>query len=109
MLCGLIATIVFQTTVLKRAAKKRAAIETAEQARLRRARAIKGLKAGLVLWGLILLNDIRMLLEGTISWTYAIPGLIIVIFITAVTWISLRRLQRVEAANIEHKQRRSAP
>jgi len=108
MLCGLIVTLGLETIVLKRVAKKRAITETPEEGHLRRARAIKGLKMGLILWAAILLNDIRMLLQGTVLWTYAIPGLIVVTLMTAVSWTSLRRLQRIEAANSESKQKQSA-
>src|SRR5271165_5440451 len=74
MLCGLIVALGLETILLKRVAKKRTMAETPEESHLRRARAIKGLKMGLVLWIAILLNDIRMLLQGTVPWTYAIPG-----------------------------------
>jgi hypothetical protein len=108
MLCGLILTLVLETIVLKRVARRASTIGTGEKRHLRRLRAIKGLKVGLVLWSAILLNDVRMLLQGTIPWTYAIPGMIFVIFITAVTWTSLRRLQRAEAADVASKQKQSA-
>jgi Na+/H+ antiporter NhaD/arsenite permease-like protein len=108
MLCGLIVALGLETIVLKRVAKKRAIAETPKDGHLRRVRAIKGLKMGLVLWAAILLNDIRMLLQDTVPWAYAIPGLIVVTLMTAVTWTSLRRLQRIEAANSEPRQKQSA-
>jgi len=70
-------------------------------------RAIKGLKVGLIVWSLILLNDIRMLLQRTIPWTVAIPGSAIVFLMVVVTWASLKRLKKVEAAYSETKQRQA--
>jgi Na+/H+ antiporter NhaD/arsenite permease-like protein len=107
LFCGLIVTLVLETFVVKRVSRKVATIETAEETHLRRVRAIKALKTGLVLWAVILLNDIRMLLQGTVPWMYAIVGLIFLAFMTAVTWTSLRRLQRIEAASIGSQQKQS--
>jgi len=95
------------TFLVRRAARKQALIETAEEGRLRRVRAIKGLKIGLIVWTLILLNDIWMLLQGTISWTVAIPGLAIVLLMVVVTWVSLKRLRKAESANPVTKQRQT--
>ena len=95
------------TLLVRRAARKQALIETAEDGHLRRVRAIKGLKIGLIVWGVILLNDIRMLLQGTIPWTVAIPGSVIVLLMVGGTWVSLRRLQKAEAASPETKQRQA--
>jgi uncharacterized membrane protein SirB2 len=97
-LCLLILTIALGTFLLRRAARKQAKIETGQKGHLRRVRAIKGLKIGLIVWGVILLNDFRMLLEHTIPWTVALPGLAIVLLMVVGTWISLKRLQRAEAA-----------
>jgi ABC-type dipeptide/oligopeptide/nickel transport system permease subunit len=82
-------------------------VEGAEEAHLRRVRAIKGLKAGLIVWGVILLNDIRMLIQGTAPWKFAIPGFVIVLLMIVVTWVSLRRLQKAEAPDPENKQRQA--
>ena len=102
--CLFVLTIVLGSVLVRRAARKQAAVETAEEAHRRRVRAIKGMKIGLVIWALILLNDIRMLLWGTIPFTFGIPGLAIVLLIAIVTWSSLRRLQKVEAMNSEQRQ-----
>jgi len=98
ILCLLVLTVAGGAFVTNRIARKQAKTETLEEGHLRRLRAIKGLKVGLIIWGLILLNDIRMLLQGTIQLGLAIPGLAIVLLITLVTWSSLRRLQKNEAA-----------
>ena len=92
---------------MRRAARKPAMVEGAEEAHLRRVRAIKGLKAGLIVWGVILLNDIRMLIQGTAPWKFAIPGFVIVLLMIVVTWVSLRRLQKAEAPDPENKQRQA--
>ena len=105
MLCLFILMIVLGSFLVRRAARKHAKVETAEEGHLRRVRAIKGLKTGLIVWGVILLNDIRMLLQRTIPWTIAVPGSAIVLFMIVVTWVSLRRLQKAEAAGPETKQR----
>jgi hypothetical protein len=96
---------VLQTFLVKHAARKKAKIETVGEAHLRRVRAIKGLKTGLIVWGVILLNDVRMLLQRTIPWSVSIPGFAIVLLMAVVTWVSLRRLQKAEAANSETEQR----
>jgi hypothetical protein len=96
MLCLFILTIVGGGMFLSRAAKKQARSETPEEGRFRRARAIKGLKAGLLVWTLILLNDVRMLAQGTIPWTAGIAGLAIVTLLIAASWVSLKRLKKVE-------------
>jgi hypothetical protein len=97
--CLFILTIALMSFLIRRAARKQASVETVEDAHRRRVRAIKALKTGLIVWGLILLNDIRMLLQGTVPWTLAIPGLIIVLLMATITWTSLRRLQKTEGAN----------
>jgi hypothetical protein len=107
ILCLLILTIAGGAFAANRLARKNAKAETLEEGHLRRLRAIKGSKVGLIVLGLILLNDFRMLLQGTIQVGLAIPGLVIILLITAVTWTSLRRLQRIEAANQDPNQKRS--
>jgi hypothetical protein len=102
-----ILTIVAMTLLMRRAGRKQALIETEEGGHLRRVRAIKGLKVGLIIWGVILLNDIRMLIQGTTPWKFAIPGCAIVLLMIVVTWVSLRRLQKSEAARSETKQRQA--
>lgn len=104
LFCLFILTILLLTVLVRRAARKQAAAETADEAHSRRMRAIKGLKIGLIVWGLILLNGIRMLMQRTIPWTDAIPGLLIVLMIFVVTWSSLRRLQKAEATNPGQRQ-----
>jgi hypothetical protein len=103
--CLFILTILLPSFFVRRAARKQAKIEAPEEAHLRRVRAIKGLKIGLIVWGVILLNDIRMLLERSIPWTVAIPGSAIVLLMTVVTWVSLRRLQKAEATTPETNQK----
>ncbi len=101
ILCLFVLTIGGGAFVTNRMARRLLRTETAEQGHLRRLRAIKGLKVGLIVWGLILLNDVRMLAEGSIPWKYAIPGLIVVALIVAVCWKSLMRLKRIEATGSE--------
>jgi hypothetical protein len=103
--CLFILTILLPSFFVRRTARKQAMIEGVEEAHLRRVRAIKGLKVGLIVWGVILLNDIRMLLERSIPWTIAIPGSAIVLLMIVVTWVSLRRVQKAEAAAPETKQK----
>jgi choline-glycine betaine transporter len=105
--CLFILTILLPSFFVRRAARKQAMIEGTEEAHLRRVRAIKGLKIGLIVWGVILLNDIRMLLQRTIPWTVAIPGSVIVLLMVVGSWVSLRRLQNAEAASPEAKQRQA--
>lgn len=97
LLCGLIVTVALGTIVLRRYGKKQVQTETADEGRARRARAIKGLQGGLILWSLILLNDIRMLIQHTVAWTAAIVGLGIVLFLAFATWTSLKKLQKSDA------------
>jgi hypothetical protein len=98
---------VLQTFLVKHAARNKAKIETVQEAHLRRVRAIKGLKIGLIVWGLILLNDVRTLVQRTIPRRAAIPGFAIVLLMVVVTWVSLKRLQKTEAANPGTKQRQT--
>jgi hypothetical protein len=99
MLCFLVAIIVGGSVVIRRTARKLAKGETAEEAKQPRAAATKWLKAGLVLYVLILLNGIRLIVQRQMPLNYAIPGLAIDMFLIAVFWISLRRLKRVEPSN----------
>ena len=103
--CLFILTIVLGSFFLRRVARTQAKIVGGEEAHLRRARAIKGLKTGLIVWGVILLNDIRMLLQRTIPSEIAIPGTAIVLLMTVVTWVSLRRLQKAETLSLEDRQK----
>jgi len=96
MLLFLVLTIGVGSIVIRGSARKQAATETPEEGELRRARAAQGLKAGLVLYFLILLNGIRLVVQGEIPLRYAIPGLAIDLFLIVVFWTSLRRLKRLE-------------
>jgi peptidoglycan/LPS O-acetylase OafA/YrhL len=96
MLCFFVATVVVGSVVIRRTARKLEKGETTEEAKQRRAVATKGLKAGLVLYILILLNGIALILQREIPLNYAIPGLAIDMFLIAVFWISLRRLKKVD-------------
>jgi hypothetical protein len=101
MLCLFILTIVGGSIALTRTARKQAKIETPEESKLRRSRATKGLKAGLVLWGLILLNGIRLVVQHEVPWIYAVPGLTVDVLLIVVFWISLKRLRKFEATTAE--------
>jgi membrane protein YdbS with pleckstrin-like domain len=79
-----------------RHSRKQARTETPEEARSRRSFAIKGLKVGLVVWTLILLNDVRMLVQHDAPWIDAIPGMAIVALLVIISWISLKRLRTAE-------------
>ena len=104
LFCLFVLTVILMSFLIRRAARKQAAVETAEEAHWRRARAIKGLKIGLIVWGLILLNGIRMLLQGAIPWKIGMPGLVTVLLMVVVTWSSLRRVRKVDAANPKQRQ-----
>ena len=97
MLGAMILTFVVGGVVVSRLAKKQAARETAEEAKLRRARASKGLKTGLVVYILILLNGVRLLFEHAIPWVYGAPGLAVVLLMVITTWASLKKLKKAEA------------
>ncbi len=107
LFCLFIVAILLPSFFVRRAARRQALIEGAEEAHVRRVRAIKGLKVGLIVWGVILLNDIRMLLERSIPWTIAIVGSAIILLMIIATWVSLRRVQKAEAAGLETKQRQA--
>src|SRR5277367_2219234 len=92
--CLFVLTILLGTFLANRMARNRVRIESAEKSHLRRVRAIKGLKAGLIVWGVILLNDARMLLRRSIPAEAAIPGTAVVLLMIIVTWVSLKRLQK---------------
>ena len=96
LFCFFLLTIIGGAMIVSRMARKRARIETAEEGKLRRARAVKGLKAGLVVWGLILLNGIRLVAQHEIPWAYAIPGLTVDVLLVVVFWTSLKRLKKFE-------------
>jgi hypothetical protein len=108
LFCFFILTIAAVSVILPRMARKHTKTETAEEGHVRRARAVKGWRIGLIVWSLILLNDIRMLLQRTIPLAFAIPGLAIVLFMVFISWLSLKRLQRAEATNVENSQRRAS-
>lgn len=98
LLCFFILTIVGGAVILSRVVRKQARVETVEEGKLRRARAVKGLKAGLILWGLILLNGIRLVAQNEVPWVYAIPGLTVDVLLIAVFGVSLRKLRKFEEA-----------
>jgi hypothetical protein len=99
MLCLLILTIGGGSVILTRTARRHARLETPDEGKLRRARTIKGLKVGLVVWILILLNDIRLLAQHDVPWAYGIPALIIIALMIAVFWVSRERLKKIDAAD----------
>lgn len=101
LLCFFILTIVGGAIILSRAVRKQAKIETADEGKLRRARAMKGMKLGLVVWGLILLNGIRLIAQHEVPWIYAISGLTVDALLIAVFWISLKRLRKSEGTTAE--------
>jgi len=90
-------TIVVGGIFLSRSVRTQAKIETSDEGRARRARAVKGLKIGMLVWALILLNDVRLLAQHDIPWRFAIPGTTISVVLMAVFWASLRRLKKAEA------------
>jgi hypothetical protein len=96
MLLFLMLTVGGGGIVISRVARRQKAVETPEQGNLRRARARKGLKAGLVLYFVILLNGIRLIVQREIPLNYAIPGLVVDLLLIAVFWTSLRRLKNSE-------------
>jgi Na+/H+ antiporter NhaD/arsenite permease-like protein len=96
--CLFILVMVLGSVLVRRAAQKRTATETAEQAHTRRIRAAIGLKLGLGLWGLFLLNGILLTVLHKLPWQYAAPGLVVDILIIAACWMSLKRLKKAEDA-----------
>ena len=98
LLCLFLLTIVGVSILLSRAAKKEAVSETSEARELRQARAARGLKIGLIVWILILLNDFRMLMLGTVPWIAAIVAMVVITFLIVVSWTSLKRLKNVETS-----------
>jgi NADH:ubiquinone oxidoreductase subunit 5 (subunit L)/multisubunit Na+/H+ antiporter MnhA subunit len=97
MLCGMVLTLIVGGILISRFAKKEAARQTEEEARLRRTRASRGLKVGLIVYIVILLNGIRLVLQQTIPLVYAIPGLTVVSVLFVTSWASLQRLKKAEA------------
>ena len=95
-----IAVCALVALAISRAAREQVAVETIIEADSRRSYASKGLKAGLILYALILLNGIRLVLQGDVSWWYAIPGLAIDVFLISVTWVSLRRLKQHKPSDV---------
>jgi hypothetical protein len=101
LFCLFILTIVGGGVLLSRVVRKRVKIETADEGKLRRARATKGMKVGLVVWGLILLNGVRLVAQHEVRWIYAIPGLGVDILLIVAFWISLKRLEKSETKGSE--------
>lgn len=101
MLGVLVVTFVVGTICIKRVVRQQVATETPFEGDQRRKLAAKGLKGGLILYGLILLNGIRLVLEGDVPWRYAIPGLAIDLLMIGVCWFCLRRLQKGTASNLK--------
>jgi hypothetical protein len=93
MLCLLIATCALGGVVISRVARKHLAVETPEEGDRRRTRAIKALKTGLVIYGLILLNGIGLIVRHKIPWNYGVPGLIVDLLLIVLFWFSLSRLK----------------
>jgi hypothetical protein len=93
-------TIVGGSVAFYKIGSKEAAGKPLDKEGLRRERAAKWLKVGLVVWTVILLNDIRMLAQQSIPWRYAIPGVIVVLLMVAVFWTSLRRMQKNNGGGI---------
>jgi threonine/homoserine/homoserine lactone efflux protein len=96
MVCFFVLTFMGWWIIVRRFSRRLASEETPEEGRQRRARATKGLKAGLVLYILILLNGIRLVVERAISWKYSIPGLTVDLLLIMVFLTSLRRLKKFE-------------
>jgi hypothetical protein len=96
MLCFLILTIAVGAIGISRGSRKQAEFKTADESKLRRARAMKGMRLGLFVWGLIFLNGIRLVAEREVPWIYAIPGLTVDGLLFVVFWTSLKRLLKAE-------------
>lgn len=95
LLCAMILTLVVGGFVISHLAKKEAARETRAEAK-QRARASKGQKVVLIIGVLILLNAIRLILGGTIPWSYAIPGLSIAVLLIFSSWLTLKKLKKAD-------------
>jgi Na+/melibiose symporter-like transporter len=93
-LCFIVLVYAVGFTMIRRDARKLAGEETPEEGERRRARAIKGLKIGLVIYLFGLLNGIRLVIQREIPWRLSIAGFTISIFLIATMWASLRRLRR---------------
>jgi hypothetical protein len=93
MLCLLITTCALGGVAILRVTRKHLAAETSEEGDRRGTRAIKTLKAGLVIYGLILLNGIALVVRHKIAWNYGVPGLVVDLLLIILFWFSLSRLK----------------
>lgn len=94
MFAFLIITCVVGGLYLSRLVRTQVAVETAGERSERQTSAAKGLKIGLVLWSIIFVNGVLLLLEHTVPWQYAIPGLTLDLLFIVIFWTSLNRLKR---------------
>jgi Na+/H+ antiporter NhaD/arsenite permease-like protein len=84
---------------LVRSVRRHVAREGAEERNQRRATAVNGLKIGLVVWCLILLNGVRLVLQHAVPWQYAGVGLSMDFLLIVLFWTSLNRLKRSQIEN----------
>jgi len=99
MMVFLVLTILAGGALLSRAARRHSVDESTEESKLRKSSGKRVLQTGLVLYVLILLNGIRLVVEHSVPWAYAIPGLAMDIFLIAVFGWLLRRLKKTEAGD----------
>jgi Na+/H+ antiporter NhaD/arsenite permease-like protein len=101
MFAFLITTCVLGGVYLLRSVRRQAAVETVAERSERQTSAAKGLKIGLVVWSLIFLNGIRLTLQHTVPWQYAVPGLAFDFLLIVLFWRSLSRLRRAQIQSVK--------
>jgi TRAP-type C4-dicarboxylate transport system permease small subunit len=102
MLGFLITTCVVGGIYLSRFGRRNVATEGLDERTQRQATAAKGLKIGIIVFCLIFLNGIRLVVQHTVPWQYAVPGLTVDFFFVFICWISLNRLRKSQAQNTDH-------
>lgn len=96
MFAFLVALCVLGGVYVSRFVRRQAVLETPSDQTQRQRQAAKGLKIGLVVFSLAFLNGGGLVLQDTVPWKYAIPGLTIDLFLIVVCWTSLTRLRRAQ-------------
>jgi Na+/H+ antiporter NhaD/arsenite permease-like protein len=99
MLIFLITTILVGAAYLLRLVRKQVAVETPGERKQRQAGVARGLEIGIVVGCLISLNGIRLVLQHTVPWQYALVGLSIDFLLIVSFWTPLIRLKRLQIEN----------
>lgn len=102
MLGFLITSCVVGGVYLSRLVRRNVATESLDERSQRQATAAKGLTIGIIVFCLIFLNGIRLVVQHTVPWQYAVPGLTLVPSFVFICWILLNRLRRSQTQNTDH-------